>query len=65
MMVDFLLAAALGLIWQSGKAPSIATVLLCVLTYRVLPRPYDEGVTGVILIIGGFAARRRGERQGR
>jgi hypothetical protein len=62
-VVDFLLLLALVVTWQSGKAPSTAMFLLCFITWRTLPSPYAEGVTGVLLLASGIAARRRMARR--
>jgi hypothetical protein len=58
-VVNALLAVALVLVWQSRRAPSVTMLLVCALTWRMLPSTEGEAVTGVLLLIGGAAARRR------
>jgi hypothetical protein len=62
-VIDFLLPLALVLTCQSGKAPCTAMLLLCSITWCTLPSPYAEGVTGVLLVVGGIAARRQMARR--
>ena len=63
-IVNALLAVAFVFAWQSRRAPSAAMLLLCVLTWRVLPYYTNEAVTGVLLLVGGAAARQRIARRG-
>ena len=63
-IVNALLAVAFVFAWQSRRAPSVAMLLLCALTWRMLPYYTNEAVTGVLLLLGGAAARRRMARRG-
>ncbi len=63
-VVNALLAVAFVFAWQSRRAPSVTMLLLCVLTWRMLPSTEGEAVTGVLLLIGGAAAPRRMARRG-
>jgi hypothetical protein len=58
-MVDIILGALLVFCIAHGNFPAISTALAAALTWRVLPFATNELVTGIILIVGGVAARRR------
>ena len=58
-MVDVILGTLLVLCIAHGNSPSLSTMLAAALTRRLLPFATNELVTGVILIIGGVAAKRR------
>jgi hypothetical protein len=62
--VNALLAVAFVFAWRSRRAPSTTLLLLCALTWRVLPSTMGEAVTGVLLLVGGALTRRRIARRG-
>ena len=63
-IVNAMLAGAFVCAWQSRRAPSTTLLLLCALTWCMLPPTMGEAVTGVLLLIGGAVARRRIARRG-
>ncbi len=62
-MTDLILAIATGLAFATGLMPSIATLMLALLAWRIMPGHAGVALCGVVLLVGGMAARNRARRE--